>query len=59
MSLIFDHLGTVNDDLDFEYGEDTETRRGCGATLFGQFWYFGGYQYKRQVYQMFALKFLL
>ena len=34
--------GNVNDDIDFEYGEGTDARYGCGATLFGQFWYFGG-----------------
>ena len=34
--------GTYNDDLDFEYGDDTSVLEGCGATLMGQFWYFGG-----------------
>ena len=34
--------GNVNDDLDFEYAEGTSADHGCGATLFGQFWYFGG-----------------
>ena len=32
----------MNDDIDFEYGEETQALYGCGATLFGQFWYFGG-----------------
>ena len=41
MSIIKDK-GTVNDDIDFEYGEETDAFYGCGTTLFGQFWYFGG-----------------
>ena len=32
----------MNDDTDFEYGEGTNAYYGCGTTLFGQFWYFGG-----------------
>ena len=36
-------LGKVNDDIDFTYGEETATYYGCGATLRGEFWYFGGY----------------
>ena len=32
----------MNDDIEFEYGEGTGAAYGCGATLFGQFWYFGG-----------------
>ena len=39
MSLIFS--GKVNDDLDFEYGEGATAKYGCGATLMGEFWYFG------------------
>ena len=35
----------MNDDIDFEYGDGTDARLGCGATLFGQFWYFGGDAY--------------
>ena len=35
-------LGNINDDLDFEYGDDTEVWMGCGATLHNVFWYFGG-----------------
>ena len=42
-------LGNINEDLAFEYGDDTETQYGCGATLQNQFWYFGGYNHKRQV----------
>ena len=46
---MLNHLGTVNDEIDFQYGEGTYARDGCGATLFGQFWYFGGsLSYKRQ-----------
>ena len=33
--------GNVNDDLDFEYGEGAVAYAGCGATLMGEFWYFG------------------
>ena len=36
------YSGTYNDDLDFEYGDGTSVYNGCGATLMGQFWYFGG-----------------
>ena len=36
------HLGNMNDDIEFEYSEGTGAARGCGATLFDQFWYFGG-----------------
>ena len=40
----------MNEDLNFEYGDDTIVRSGCGATLHNIFWYFGGYDsYKRQV----------
>ena len=40
----------MNDDLDFQYGEETSAYQGCGATLFGEFWYFGGQSpLKRQV----------
>jgi len=37
-----DFNGNVNDDLKFEYGEGTTASYGCGATLNGEFWYFGG-----------------
>ena len=36
------HSGNYNDDLNFEYGNGTTAFYGCGATLMGQFWYFGG-----------------
>ena len=41
--------GNINEDLAFEYDDDTGTRYGCGATLQNEFWYFGGYNDKRQV----------
>ena len=34
--------GDVNNDLNFEFGDGTVAHNGCGATLFGEFWYFGG-----------------
>ena len=41
--------GNINEDLTFEYGENTQAHYGCAATLKNEFWYFGGYSYKRQV----------
>ena len=35
-------LGSINEDLDFEYDDDTDAHFGCGATLHNVFWYFGG-----------------
>ena len=32
----------MNEDLNFEYGDDTVAVYGCGATLHNVFWYFGG-----------------
>ena len=53
MQLKCQNSGNVNENINFEYGEDTIAHYGCGATLFGQFWYFGGNkEYKRQVYVM-------
>ena len=37
------YLGNVIDNINFEYGEGTTVYSGCGATLNGEFWYFGGY----------------
>ena len=34
--------GNVNEDLNFEYGEETDVDGGCGALLRNVFWYFGG-----------------
>ena len=41
--------GNINEDLTFEYGENTQANYGCAATLKNEFWYFGGSSYKRQV----------
>ena len=38
--LIF--LGNINENLAFEYEDGTTATEGCGATLNGEFWYFGG-----------------
>ena len=35
-------LGNINENLAFEIGDGTTAERGCGATLNGEFWYFGG-----------------
>ena len=34
--------GNFDDDINFEYGNDTTAFYGCGAMLMDQFWYFGG-----------------
>ena len=34
--------GYVNDNLNFEYGENTDAYAGCSAMLNGQMYYFGG-----------------
>ena len=36
-------LGNFDDNLNFEYGKDTEIVDGCGVTFLGEFWYFGGF----------------
>ena len=43
--------GNVDDDLRFEYDINTDAHGGCGATLMGEMWYFGGFKsaQKRQV----------
>ena len=35
-------LGTVNDEIDFEYVNGADVYTGCGAVLMGEYWYFGG-----------------
>ena len=35
-------LGNINENLSFEYEDGVKANRGCGATLKGEFWYFGG-----------------
>ena len=48
--LILKYLGNLRDDIGFEYGEGALASYGCGATIRGQFWYFGGHgESKRQV----------
>jgi len=42
MNADFIYSGNVNEDLDFEYGEETEVSNGCGTLLRNVFWYFGG-----------------
>ena len=39
--MIVDFDGNINDDLGFEFGEGATVMNGCGATLNGEFWYFG------------------
>ena len=42
--------GLVEDNLEFDYGNGVTLRYGCGITLRGQMWYFGGSNaYIRQV----------
>ena len=49
-------LGNVNDDVGFYYEEGTTVEFGCGATLMGEFYYFGGYEaHKRQVTWNFSM----
>ena len=35
-------LGNINENLAFKYEDGTTAYAGCGATLNGEFWYFGG-----------------
>ena len=35
-------IGDYDDDLNFEISDGAVAHNGCGATLFGEFWYFGG-----------------
>ena len=34
--------GDYDDDLNFEISDGAVAHNGCAATLFGEFWYFGG-----------------
>ena len=44
------YLGLVDDNLDFNYGVEVSLKYGCGLTLRGQMWYFGGFgSYIRRV----------
>ena len=42
MTDFYKSLGTVNDDVNFEYGEDATAHRGCGVVYKGEYLYFGG-----------------
>ena len=44
------YSGLVDGNLEFDYGTDVSLIYGCGLTLRGQMWYFGGGTgYERQV----------
>ena len=46
-------LGDVHDiGHRFEYGSDTEVNMGCGASIYDEFWYFGGESSKRRQVRM-------
>ena len=48
--LFQNYSGLVDDNLEFDYGNRVSLQSGCGITLLGQMWYFGGNgEYKRQV----------
>ena len=40
--------GNVNDDVGVYYEEGTTVEFGCGVTLMGEFYYFGGYESKKR-----------
>ena len=41
-------------DLNFEYGENTDVKYGCGTVFNGEMWVFGGYGvHKKQVNDFF------
>ena len=46
------YSGDTNYRTTFEYGENTEVYGSCGATLFGEFWIFGGDEHPRQVFKV-------
>ena len=35
-------IGTLNENFEIRFDKKTAAYGGCGATLMGQFWYFGG-----------------
>ena len=43
--------GNIYEDLSFEFGDQTEVDKSCGATLMGEFWVFGGNFHDRQVFK--------
>ena len=48
--LFHNYSGLVDGNLNFDYADEVSLQSGCGITLRGQMWYFGGYgDYRRQV----------
>ena len=48
--LFKNYLGLDDANFDFHYEDEVSLRYGCGITLRGQMWYFGGgFEYTRQV----------
>ena len=45
----WEYSGDYDDDLNFEYGSDTEVETSCVASLGGEMWVFGGTYEMRQV----------
>ena len=45
----------MNDDLIFEYGEGADAFYGCGATLMGEMFYFGGSGSQRRQVRIFLI----
>ena len=41
--LFQNYSGLVDGNLEFDYGNGVSLEYGCGLTLRGQMWYFGGY----------------
>ena len=55
--LFQNYSGLVDDNLEFDYGYGVSFFEGCGITLRGQIWYFGGHgDYTRQVSSKAILK---
>ena len=46
---LFFFVGNINENLAFEYGDGVTADFGCGATLNGEFWYFGGDEIHKNV----------
>lgn len=40
--VIIDYNGDTNNAVNIEFGKGTSVQAGCGTTLNGEFWYFGG-----------------
>ena len=50
VTIFQNYSGLVDGNLNFNYGDDVSLEGGCGITLHGQMWYFGGNgDYTRQV----------